>query len=100
MIEGEGDMSDRKSPPIGGIIEKGGTAHDYVTGGWRKFRPVVDHVKCINCLICWVVCPDSAIIAEEGKMIGFDMEHCKGCGLCASECPDKVTAITMEEEAD
>jgi len=46
------------------------------------------------------MCPDSAIIIEDGKMIGFDMEHCKGCGICAVECPDKVKAIKMEEEAD
>ena len=46
------------------------------------------------------MCPDSAVITEDGKMIGFDLEHCKGCGICAMECPDKVKAIKMEEEAD
>jgi ferredoxin len=25
--------------------------------------------------------------AEHEKMIGFDLEHCKGCGLCAVVCP-------------
>ncbi|MFQ5441343.1 MAG: 4Fe-4S dicluster domain-containing protein [Thermodesulfobacteriota bacterium] len=93
-------MKERKDSPIGGVIDKGGTAHEYSTGDWRKLRPVLDKEKCINCLICWVVCPDSAVIAEEGKMVGFDLEHCKGCGICATECPDKVTAITMEKEAD
>ncbi len=83
----------------GGALE-GGTCNDYYTGGWRKLVPVVDQDKCTNCLICWIVCPDSAVIVEEGKMIGFSLDHCKGCGICALECPDKVTAITMEEEAD
>ncbi|MBI5874295.1 MAG: 4Fe-4S binding protein [Deltaproteobacteria bacterium] len=103
-------MSEKKNLPIGGVITKGGTAHEYVTGGWRKLRPVLDKGKCTNCLICWVMCPDSAVIVEDmcpdsavivedGKMIGFDMEHCKGCGICAEECPDKVKAIKMEEEA-
>jgi pyruvate ferredoxin oxidoreductase delta subunit len=46
------------------------------------------------------MCPDSAIIVEEGKLVGFNMEHCKGCGICAVECPDKINAILMEEEAD
>ena len=93
-------MQDKKNLPIGGVITKGGTAHEYVTGGWKKLRPVLDKGKCTNFLICWVMCPDSAVIVEDGKMIGFDMEHCKGCGICAEECPDKVKAIKMEEEAD
>lgn len=98
-------MADKKKKSgkdvrMGGVIEKGGSAHEYYTGGWRKLRPEVDEEKCINCLICWVMCPDSAVIVEDGKMVGFDLEHCKGCGICAEECPDKVTAITMKEEAD
>jgi 2-oxoacid:acceptor oxidoreductase delta subunit (pyruvate/2-ketoisovalerate family) len=93
-------MTEKKNLPIGGVITEGGTAHEYVTGGWRKLKPVLDKGKCTNCLICWVMCPDSSIVVEEGKMIGFDMEHCKGCGICAEECPDKIKAIKMEEEKD
>ncbi|HHL39598.1 MAG TPA: ferredoxin [Deltaproteobacteria bacterium] len=88
-----------KELPWGGVILDAGSADAYSTGGWRKLRPVLDRDKCIDCLICWVMCPDSAIIVEDGKMTGFDLEHCKGCGICAVECPDKVKAITMEEEA-
>ncbi|MFQ5464969.1 MAG: 4Fe-4S binding protein [Thermodesulfobacteriota bacterium] len=84
---------------LGGVLA-GGTAHDYTTGGWRKLRPILNKDKCTNCLICWVACPDSAIIAEEGKMLGFVLDHCKGCGICSEVCPDKVKAITMREEAD
>jgi pyruvate ferredoxin oxidoreductase delta subunit len=46
------------------------------------------------------MCPDSAVFAEDGKMMGFDLDHCKGCGICAVECPDKVKAIKMVEEAE
>ncbi|MFZ3072033.1 MAG: 4Fe-4S binding protein [Thermodesulfobacteriota bacterium] len=88
----------KKVIPLGGVITDAGNAEAYVTGGWRKMRPVLDKAKCTNCLICWVMCPDSAIIVENGKMVGFDMEHCKGCGICAVECPDKVKAIKMIEE--
>ncbi|MEK7314442.1 MAG: 4Fe-4S binding protein [Deltaproteobacteria bacterium] len=88
----------KKNVPLGGVISIAGNADEYVTGGWRKMRPVLDKAKCTNCLICWVMCPDSAIIVENGKMVGFDMEHCKGCGICAVECPDKVKAIKMIEE--
>jgi pyruvate ferredoxin oxidoreductase delta subunit len=40
--------------PIGGIIDKGGTAKEYKTGDWRTFAPIRDEAKCINCMICWV----------------------------------------------
>ncbi|CAG1772425.1 partial pyruvate ferredoxin oxidoreductase delta subunit, partial [uncultured bacterium] len=42
---------EKKGYTIGGVIPKGGTAHEYSTGGWRKLRPVVNKDKCTNCLI-------------------------------------------------
>ena len=37
-------------------------------------------------------------LIDDGKMVGFNMDHCKGCGICDDVCPDKVKAIKMEEE--
>lgn len=85
-----------KELPIGGIIFEAGSSHSYCTGGWRTYRPVHDPEKCINCLRCWILCPDSAVLVEEGKVVGYDLDHCKGCGICARECPPKVQAITMK----
>ena len=76
-----------KDLPIGGLIPEAGSANDYVTGGWRTFKPIFDPTDCINCLTCFYLCPDSAIIVEEGKMKGIHYAHCKGCGICAHECP-------------
>jgi 2-oxoacid:acceptor oxidoreductase delta subunit (pyruvate/2-ketoisovalerate family) len=87
-----------KELPIGGVIPEGGTSEAYATGGWRTFRPVLDPKKCTNCLICWIFCPDSSIRVVDGKHAGFDLAHCKGCGICAEECPSKIKAITMVEE--
>lgn len=97
----------RELPP-GGIIPEGGTAQRYHTGGWRSQRPVFHPEACIHCLTCWILCPDAAIEARDGKILGYDYAHCKGCGICAWECPvnkahqagkaKKGPAITMEPE--
>jgi len=93
-------MYDWKTMPRGAIIPQAGNAEEYHTGAWRSYRPVWDPEKCIHCLTCWILCPDAAIMAEKGKILGIDYDHCKGCGICAHECPDKVQAISMILEAD
>jgi len=67
--------------PIGGLILDPGSAYKYETGDWRTFRPVWSSEKCIHCLRCWVYCPDSAVKVKDGKVIGIDYSHCKGCGI-------------------
>jgi Pyruvate/2-oxoacid:ferredoxin oxidoreductase delta subunit len=27
---------------------------------------------------------------ENGKVASFDYDHCKGCGICAEECPVSI----------
>jgi pyruvate ferredoxin oxidoreductase delta subunit len=75
--------------PIGGMILEAGNAVEYHTGGWRAFRPVWGQADCVHCFQCWLFCPDSSILVDAGqeKMIGFDLAHCKGCGICAAVCP-------------
>jgi len=87
-----------KELPIGGVIDEGGTADEYATGGWRAFKPIWNKEKCIHCLRCWIHCPDSSIIVENGKVVGIDYAHCKGCGICDAVCPAKVDAIEMVKE--
>ncbi len=81
-----------KETNIAGMVFEPGCAAEYNTGTWRTERPVHDMAKCTHCLICWVYCPDSAIIVKDGKWVGFDYYHCKGCGICANVCPVKVEA--------
>jgi len=84
-----------KTLPIAAFIPKPGTSMQYKTGDWRAFRPVIDEKKCVNCLTCWIFCPDTAIKRKE-KTVEINYDYCKGCGICATECP--VKAITMVEE--
>ncbi len=53
--------------------------------------------NCFECDNCYGVCPDNAIIKlGPGKGFEFKYDYCKGCGLCASECP--CGAIEMAPE--
>lgn len=83
--------------PIGGKIVEAGNAVEYETGTWRAAGPVLDREKCINCLQCWVYCPDCAIDVKDEELVGFRLRYCKGCGICAQICP--VQAIAMVPEA-
>lgn len=82
--------------PRGACIPEAGNSQDYITGGWRSERPYRSEEKCNQCLLCWIVCPDTSILVADEKVTGFDYDHCKGCGVCAMECP--TDAITMVPE--
>jgi 2-oxoacid:acceptor oxidoreductase delta subunit (pyruvate/2-ketoisovalerate family) len=67
------------------------------TGDWRtNGRPVVDLDACVNCLLCWLYCPDSSIEVAGTSLSGIDYRTCKGCELCVEVCP--VGAIAMAPE--
>jgi len=54
--------------------------------------------NCFECDNCYGVCPDNAVIKlGPGKRFQFNLDYCKGCGLCAAECP--CGAIDMVAEA-
>ncbi len=41
---------------------------------------------CFHCGNCWNFCPDAAILRREDRFT-VDTDYCKGCGICARECP-------------
>ena len=53
--------------------------------------------NCFECDNCYGVCPDN-VIEKLGPGRGYkiDYEFCKGCGICANECP--CGAIDMKKE--
>jgi 2-oxoacid:acceptor oxidoreductase delta subunit (pyruvate/2-ketoisovalerate family) len=54
--------------------------------------------NCFECDNCYGVCPDNAVIKlGAGRRFRFNYDYCKGCGVCAQECP--CGAIAMVPEA-
>lgn len=60
--------------------------------------------NCFNCDNCFGVCPDNAVrkfsvgsgSGDNGRDYGFDLDFCKGCGICVSECPSGAIVMLPE----
>jgi 2-oxoacid:acceptor oxidoreductase delta subunit (pyruvate/2-ketoisovalerate family) len=52
--------------------------------------------NCFGCDNCFGVCPDNAVMKLGEGRYEFDYDFCKGCGICARECP--CGAIDMVPE--
>jgi pyruvate ferredoxin oxidoreductase delta subunit len=87
-------LSTWRELPEGDVL-KAGTAAEFETGDWRSSKPIFHEETCIHCMACWINCPDTSVIVQDGKVKGFDYKHCKGCGICATECPTKPKSIDM-----
>ena len=85
-----------KLPP-GAVVVKADAPMIH-TGGWRSgLLPMLDRERCINCLLCWMYCPDASVNLTAGTVMdGFNLDYCKGCGLCASVCPAEAITMTVE----
>jgi pyruvate ferredoxin oxidoreductase delta subunit len=70
------------------------TSKEFMTGEWASVKPLLDESKCIHCLMCVPVCPDSCIPVADGTRGALDYDHCKGCGICVKTCP--TGALTMK----
>jgi formate dehydrogenase major subunit len=51
--------------------------------------------RCTECDNCFIYCPDVAI-AKKTKGFDIDLFFCKGCGVCAVECPRAALRMTEE----
>ena len=75
-----------------------GSLFQMEVGSWRYARPIVNTDKCNHCARCFFFCPTQCIEIEgDGEHFVTNLTYCKGCGVCARECP--LGAIAMVEEA-
>jgi NADPH-dependent glutamate synthase beta subunit-like oxidoreductase len=78
---------------------------DEVVAGLDETNALFEARRCLSCGNCFAcdncygVCPDNAVIKLDQPgpyRYEIDLDFCKGCGLCAAECP--CGAIEMEQE--
>ena len=67
------------------------------TGDWRAERPMVLRSKCVKCGTCWAFCPVQCIV-EKPSWFEANLGFCKGCGICATECPHHAIIMVEEKE--
>lgn len=79
------------------------SSFDEVQGGLTEGNALFEARRCLSCGNCFEcdncygVCPDNAVIKlGPGQRFRFNYDYCKGCGLCAAECP--CGAIDMVDE--
>ncbi|HEX4944929.1 MAG TPA: NAD(P)-binding protein [Usitatibacteraceae bacterium] len=54
--------------------------------------------NCFECDNCYGVCPDNAVVKlGPGNRFRFNYDYCKGCGICATECPCGAIRMVPEE---
>jgi len=84
-----------KEIPLAGVCWLPSTK--YKTGDWSAHKPIWNTEKCTRCMLCHIYCPEGAIKYDQEKnaMI-FDYNFCKGCGICANECPADAIEMVLE----
>ncbi len=87
-----------KDLELGSIVTEPGNASAYKTGDWRSNKPIRDQSKCIKCGLCYIYCPDAAVELSKAGNYETNYFYCKGCGICANECPRGALTMIVEEE--
>ncbi|HEY5994391.1 MAG TPA: NAD(P)-binding protein [Gallionellaceae bacterium] len=80
------------------------SSFDEVQGGLNEDNALFEARRCMSCGNCFEcdncygVCPDNAVIKlGPGKRFRYNFDYCKGCGICAAECPCGAIKMIPEE---
>jgi len=108
---------------LGTAVIHSGSARALKTGDWRSSHPewryVAEKTGCIQCALCSIYCPEGCIVIRRLSETGYDqatlalrpasgitaeslvpdadLNYCKGCGICARECPTRCIEMVPEE---
>ena len=80
------------------------SSFDEIQGGLTEENALFEARRCLSCGNCFEcdncygVCPDNAVIKlGTGLRFRFDYDYCKGCGVCAKECPCGAIEMVPED---
>jgi NADPH-dependent glutamate synthase beta subunit-like oxidoreductase len=80
------------------------SSFDEVQGGLTEDNALFEARRCLSCGNCFEcdncygVCPDNAVIKlGPGQRFAINTDYCKGCGVCAAECPCGAIEMVAEE---
>ena len=80
------------------------SSFDEVQGGLSADNALFEARRCLSCGNCFEcdncygVCPDNAVIKlGPGKRFEFNLDYCKGCGICVAECPCGAIEMVPED---
>jgi 2-oxoacid:acceptor oxidoreductase delta subunit (pyruvate/2-ketoisovalerate family) len=80
------------------------SSFDEVQGGLTEANALFEARRCLSCGNCFEcdncygVCPDNAVIKlGAGNRFAINYDYCKGCGMCAAECPCGAIDMVAEE---
>jgi NADPH-dependent glutamate synthase beta subunit-like oxidoreductase len=88
--------------PTLGAARRIGT-FDEVTGGLDASSALFEARRCMSCGNCfgcdncYGACPDNAVIKLSDGHYVIDYDYCKGCGICAAECPCGSISMVPED---
>ncbi|HOX07400.1 MAG TPA: NAD(P)-binding protein [Planctomycetota bacterium] len=76
-----------------------------VNQGFDRATAEAEARRCFHCAVCsrcdncFVFCPEGIVRHKPGKACGdyeIDLSYCKGCGICAAECPRGAISMIRE----
>ena len=89
--------------PMLDIVRRTSTFDEVVSGldetnALFEARRCLSCGNCFECDNCYGVCPDNAVVKlGPGNRFRFNYDYCKGCGVCAAECPCGAIRMVPEE---
>jgi 2-oxoacid:acceptor oxidoreductase delta subunit (pyruvate/2-ketoisovalerate family) len=89
--------------PVLDVIRRQSTFDEVIQGldesnALYEARRCLSCGNCFECDNCYGVCPDNAVVKlGPGKRYQFNYDYCKGCGICAKECPCGAIRMVAEE---
>ena len=48
--------------------------------------------------MCVTLCPEGCVHETDEGFVAPDYTYCKGCGICAEECPGEAIEMKQEEK--